>query len=1097
MENAREAFEEQARNGELTDDLKHLAQNGKAFDDIHEFVSYGLTDEAMHNLLLKARGVEEDTHLFKPFVDAIRRMFGMGKDSVNALSDLILSTDQLLSAREIGMDAAETLAHAAAGPETQEELDKASKDAWDKVNKSQAGQSRAKAVKSVMDLRDPRIVWNVVKGKWGDLSDAARKGIAIAFDRGALAAIAGDRIPAMHDIVDSLQKMSGTNAKIRTAALNMAEMVLNFKQNNRAAGEILDKLIPATTLARYDPANPNNPLRNKLLDDVYNSLGAEGQRVYTELRDYYRGMHEYSRDLLESHIDKLQLPDEAKAKLMAGIRLAYENSKIEPYFPLMRFGDHVLRIGKKGTKDYESYRFETKNERDNAADQYAAEQGSTLKDLEEDGVIERSTDQDGSKLRNEVEGSSKLLKEIYDSIESADLGNADAKAKLKDDAYQAYLAAMPEGNIRKQFMHREGTVGFSTNTLATINSQGIRMASAFSKLEHANDIRNHYEVAQRQLKGNESYRAFVEAMGDIIANDLKPTKPGIVGKIGQKVLGGLTRINFWHNMTSLSSAIGQPLDVISLGAPTLLANHGSKATAELTKMLNLPKQFGSWVTLPDGTKRFRAPSILYAEGLSAVDRKAVKAMSDTYGLSTDTLANEIFNNATKPIDKYDRRSVQLAKDAAGLIISGGMMHHAERLSREMIALPSFRLYYAEMQKANPKDPANFHKAVKAAIAETNEALGDYSPGNRQLILRGPIGRFLGIYKYFGYQRIKYLGTNFFKMIPGLNKEGKAAAATKFFGVLGMHTLLYGIASGAGIPMASAIGSLWNQWQKDPDAPKTMKDMNFNTWWKTEWLPEELGTGKWADIGKELFKGGVMNTVTGWDFADRFGLKDLLMREPDPGKTESEDVVNYAQAFLGAGLSPIQEALRSYKLYKQGEYQKAFEAFPLTPKSAAVASVANRMATEGIENARNVPLLKKGEATKGEIAGQALGFRPARLAEAQETAHATSVVNKEISARRQEIGGNMVDFMVKSVDQNRSPEQRARFRAMFNEELQKAVKFDKQFPSFAKDSFDAQLDKAIENLYTAKAFGGVRITEENAPLFMKAALDAKKTLHPEE
>jgi hypothetical protein len=1103
MENADTSLRELARNGKMSEELASLAIDGKAFSNLHEFLAYGMTDKAMQKHLIDTVGVEGDTHLFNRFVDSIRRMFGMGHDSVNALSDLILATDQILSASKIKGEPKEGVAYSAAKPtkDEQADLDKRAKEAWDKVEKSQAGQARADAIKGAMSLKNPTAIWARVKGQWENLDTKARALFASVIDRDGLAEIAGGKIPAMHDIVDRLQKMSGANASMRAKAMDMADMVLSFKQENKEAGKLLDKLIPATTLAEYDPSNPNQKFRNKLLDDQFEALGERGQRVYTELRDYYKDMQDHARDLLESHINKLELPDEAKEKLMAGIRLAFESSKIEPYFPLMRFGDHIFRIGERGKTGYESYRFETKAERDFAAEQYAAEQGKSLKELIDDEHVSLDTDPGSTAMRTNIEGSSKLLKEIYNSIDSANLGDANAKAKLKDDAYQAYLAAMPEGNIRKQFMHREGVTGFSTNTLATINTQGIRMSSAMSKLEHANDIRNLYEVAQRQLKGNEGYTAFVKAMGDIIENDLRPPQLGMVGKIGKDALNLLTKINFWHNMTSLSSAIGQPLDIISMGAPTLMGNHGTnKATAELTKMLNLPKQFGSWVTLPDGTKRFRAPSILYAEGLSDIDRKAVKAMSSIHGLSTDTLANEIFGNATKPIDKYDSKAVQNAKDAAGLIVSGGLMHHAERLSREMIALPSFRLHYAEMQKADPKDPANFHKAVKAAIEETNEALGNYAPGNRQLIMRGPIGRFAGIYKYFGYHRIKYLGTNFFKMLPGLNAEGKTAAATKFFGVLGMHTMLYGAAAGIPfmLPLSSAINSLWNQWQNDKDVPKTMKDLDFDTWWRTEWLPNELGAGRVNQLTADVLKGGVMNTATGWDFADRFGLKDLLLREPDPGKNASEDVTNYVNAFVGAGLSPITEALRSYKLFSQGEYQKAFEAFPLTPKSVSAASAANRLATEGIETAKGVPLISKGEAKPSEVAGQTLGFKPTRLVEAQDVAHATDVVQKRINIQKQDITRGMINSMVKSIDQNKSEEDRARFRKSFQENLQRAIKFDRQYPTEAiKDNISDQIDKALEEIQKEKAFGGVKVTDQNAPLFIKAARETMRTLHPKE
>jgi hypothetical protein len=313
-------------------------------------------------------------------------------------------------------------------------------------------------------------------------------------------------------------------------------------------------------------------------------------------------------------------------------------------------------------------------------------------------------------------------------------------------------------------------------------------------------------------------------------------------------------------------------------------------------------------------------------------------------------------------------------------------------------------------------------------------------------------------------------------------------------------MLYGVAAGIPfmMPLSSAINSLWDQWQNDKDVPKTMKDLNFDTWWRTEWIPNELGEGRINKLTADVLKGGVMNTATGWDFANRFGLKDLLMRDPAPGKNTNEDVVNYVNAFVGAGLSPITEALRSYNLFNQGEYQKAFEAFPLTPKSISVASTANRLATEGIETAKGVPLIAKGEAKPSEIAGQVIGFRPARLVEAQNIANATNVIQKKIDLQKQDITRGMINSMVKSVDQNKSEEDRVRFRKLFQENLQRAMKFDRQYPSEAiKDNISDQIDKALEEIQKERAFGGVKITDQNAPLFIKAARETMRTLHLKE
>ena len=142
----------------------------------------------------------------------------------------------------------------------------------------------------------------------------------------------------------------------------------------------------------------------------------------------------------------------------------------------------------------------------------------------------------------------------------------------------------------------------------------------------------------------------------------------------------------------------------------------------------------------------------------------------------------MFSKARTPAVKVRSKAFEAGKDAVDALVLGGLMHHAERLSREVIALTSFRLHLAELQKAIPGNPMNYHEAVKAAIQETNEVLGNYNANNKPMIMRGGVGRVVTMYKFFPLLTTKLLVVNFFKMLPGLNKQGKVAAATKFFGV---------------------------------------------------------------------------------------------------------------------------------------------------------------------------------------------------------------------------------------------------------------------------------------------------------------------------
>jgi hypothetical protein len=1089
MENADTALRESARQGNITEDLANLAVNGKAFSDLHEFLAYGMTDKTMQDFLIKTVGVESDTHLFNRFVDSVRRMFGMGKDSVNALSDLILATDQILSAREIGTTE-ETGAYSATAPDEQKQLNKSVNKALRKVATSRNGAELGDATANLAKFRDPRYLWGEIKGAWNALGYDARSRVSHFYDSEGLAyAGPGDLIPGLKDTHEAIQKMSGSVQSYLRGTANMADEVVNFYRAEPKKRQAFEDLVNATTLAGYDPSNPKNTVRNAKLDTAYMALGAEGQKVYQRLRDYYRTMNAVKQHLLEENLSKLELSDEARKKLLSDIRLLFETDKIEPYFPLARFGDFILETGK--TSARATYRFDSMLERDRAAREYAAQQGKTIDELKSDGELKVSNDSNGKTLRANIEGTSKLLKSAYAAIDTASITDPHLKQNLKDNLYQAYLAAMPENSVRKMFVHRKGTPGFSSDILRAVNDSGSRMARAFAKLEHAGDIRRGVEQARRQLEGQEQYTPFVKRMEEMAAEALQPSVPTDAGKWIDSAANTIVKLSFLRNLTSWSSAIMQPMDVVMKGMPVLTGNHGPRAMVELSKMMKLHNQYGVVEKMPDGTTRFRAPSIEFATGLSPQERRAVRDMVDMYGVTKDTLANEVFSQARTPATKVNSKAFELGKDAVNTLVMGGLMHHGERLSREIIALTSFRLHLAELQKASPNNPLNYHEAVKAAVQETNEVLGNYSANNRPLMMRGAGGRLVTMYKFFPLLTTKLLLGNFFKMLPMFNKQGKAAAATKFFGVLGTHTLLGGLVA---LPAFSLVMGLlqaaWKQWQKDPNAPDEMRDIDYETWWRTEWLPKYFGSPELARIAEY----GVLNKLTGFDISSRISLNDMWFRDPQPGKTLTDTFLNWGQVIGGAAASTALGVAQGVQLMSQGEYERGME--KLTPASISKLLIARRFAKEGIQTTQGAQLVEKGKVPTSELVGQAMGYTPARIAEAQTIAFKEQAAEKVIARERQKIMGGLKDSFRKSIDFNR-PDVNERFDKIFQDTLDKAVDFSLRYPE--QEIKDAEINKAINDelkkVIETEMDSGVRITKKNVILAGPSAEKAENALAP--
>jgi hypothetical protein len=1112
MQRAQEAYKEAELFGELPNDVMEMVNDttdynkktGKVtvgvFEDPNEFLAYGMSSPTFQKFLMSIEGTQKEETAFSKFVRAILDLFGLGNGNFTALSDLVNITDKMLGEQVAPTTAQGKTALQQAtpkGPQTdvdkQKELNRAVAKATKAVATSRAGNQLGDAISNLAKWRDPRYLWGEIKGVYDSGSDSVRSAISNFYDSEALAyAGPGDIITGLKDAHESIQKMAGSTQTYMRGVANMSEDVVKFFREHPKLRQPFEDLVQETTLAKYDPSDKKATIRSKKLDADYAALGEDGQKVYRQLRDYYKALNAVKQHLLEENINKLDLDADARKKLLADVRLIFEQDKIDPYFPLARFGDFVLEVGKKGARA--SYRFETMIERDRAAREHAARKKRTIDELRQDGELVTSEDSGGSALRATIEGTSKLLKTTYAAIESANMADSKVKQNLKDTLYQAYLAAMPENSVRKMFIHRKGTPGFSSDILRTINTTGLKMSRALSKLEHSTDIRNALELANRELtRGNDKYKPFVKRMEELAADALQPNVQTDFERWTDTAAGYVAKISFLRNLTSWSSAMLQPMDIIMVGAPVLTGNHGPKAATALANRLKIANQYGVIETKADGSKRFRAPSIEYAKGLTPLQRRAVRDMVDMYGVTKDTLANAVFSRANKTAVKVDSKAYEMGKTAVDNLVLGGLMHHGERLSREVISLTSFDLYMAELEKASPGNPMNYHEAVKLAVRETHEALGNYSESNRPLIMRGGLGKLVTMYKFFPLVRTKLLAVNFFRMLPLLNKEGKKAAATKFFGVLGTHLMFGGYVA---LPMFSlvmgALGLLWSKWQKDPDAPDDMKSIDYETWWRTEYIPKMLGDTKLSTLAEF----GVINYLTGLDVASRISLNDMWFRDPQPGKTLKDTFLNWGQVLGGAAASTGLGMAQGLQLMSQGEYERGLEkAIPLGSLSKLL--IAGRYATEGIQTPQGVQLAPKGKVPTSELVGQAIGFAPASLAEAQTRAFKATAAEKVVSAERSSIMTTLKDSFRKSMDFNRPFAQTERFDKIFNETLDKATEFSLRNPG--SPILDAEistlLNAEMKKIAETEMGGGVRETAKNYELVGPSSEAAVRALSP--
>ena len=1090
MNSAGSLFNDMAREGRLPKHISNIARGGNIFDDPREFVAYGMTDPEFQKFLMEARGFEEDTSYFTKFVDAIRRMLGMDEDSVNALSDLMVVTDKVLSAKlpadmrlaAYGMPeqtSQQALDEDEEEVRSQRQIHRAVSEALHKVNVSRTGEELGEAITALHAVKEPKLIIPYLNQAWAYADDNMRNAMAATPTFDFLARWTKDTVPELTNTNKLLEQMSGMSHQLLAKVGEMSESVLRAYKKDPTLRKKLENVVYASTLAQVDPSDPKAKERDKRLDTLYKDLGADGQRVYKMLRDYYRNMTEYYSHLLDKQIEDLDVSDETKKNLLAAVKTIYEGGqKITPYFPLVRRGDFWLSVGTGKTRQF--YLFETKAERDNAAKELAAGQRTSLEELLDEKKF--SLGNDVSVLRQASYQSSGLLRQIFDAIDNSNMSDPDARETLKDAVYQIYLQSMPEQSFRRQFIHRKGIAGFSTDLLRNINTTGAKTSVQLARIKYGPALRNSLAQARESIAPTPEYEPFVISAENRVRAALTAGRKGdSVDQAFEATAGVANKASYIWYLSGAASALIQPFSVYISGLPILSAHHSPAAAAkELAKMVTLMNQYGIVRQNADGTRSYLAPSLANNQDLPEDERRAIKEMLGR-GVTQSTYASEVFGYKSTPSEAlyFDpaRGVIDNIPAAYGKtkrfvnILIAGLMHNTERLSREAIYLASYRL--------SRKAGKSHDQAVDQAVVDTNEALGNYDMTNRPVLMQKPGGKILLQFQMFPLHTSLLLLTNFKRMLPLLNKEGKREAAIKFFGIMGTA---FSVAGLVGVPGFSAVmgllGWAWKEFGKDDDWPEDLKSLDFETWFRTVFLPKELG----ADLALVL-EHGPLNAATGLDFASRLSLNNLWGRDTKETKSTREGVIATALSHAGPTASMILSWADGLDAWNLGDTKKAAE--KLTPAAARNVVVWKHMREEGVKDYRGAQLMSPEAIKTGELFGQIIGFRPALSADLQEKNFKLLGIENRINNERGKI-------LIRLDNAYQARDMKA-YRKAF-EEVQD---FNKGFPSYAiePDDIASSLEKKQEQ--RGKSYRGIVPTEKNVPLIGDALVQSRKLVQQRE
>ena len=1066
------------------------------FDDPNEFLAYGMSD-ADFQAFLSALPPKKTQTGFSSFVRILLRSFGLGESKYNALAELIDITDKLLSAQKTpGMRIAEQGLKAfeqrkyKSEPEPVEKkslkrLVREQRKAEEIVARSRSGTELMEGTKLTQLARNPLAVREYLDEVWDNMSGAAKTAFVRMPTLQFLAEWSKDEVPRIKEINDLVGQMFGTSQQFMRGAVDLINEVKRGYKQDKTLRVKLENLIYDTTLAEYDPSNPKLPSRNPNFDKNFLALGPTGQKLYVRIRNYYESVINLYNNLLDKQIQNLQgVSQETKTNLMAMIRQTFEvENRIRPFFPLVRpDGNFYLRINEGLYADQpEFYIFKTRGARNNAAKKLAEELNPGNPD-----ALNVELDSSNFKLGNNIRDlrldsldAAPLLQAVFKAIDEGDfnpvasgMNEVDQRAEataareaLKDSIYQLYLTTMPEQSFRRQFIHRKGRIGFSVDLTQNIASVAAKQAVQLARLEFSPQLRNAVSAAKDSIAEREELSPFVDEAERRVNAALAGNRGGFLDAVS----GVANRLSYIYYMTGISSALIQPFSLLISGVPVLGANHGSmtKAAKELGKMLTFINQYGIVRENPDGTTSYVPPSIANAKGLTPLQKRAVAEMVER-GVEQSTYSSLVYGYKSVTTDDFDSIPGK-GKRLANVLIAG-LLHNIERLTREAVYLASFNLGIGR--------GLDYEDAVRQAVSDTNEALGNYDIANRPTWMQQGLGKVLFQFKMYPLQMTLLLGTNLMRMIPFMNKEGKAVAIKKFFGVMGMSALVAGV---PGMAMFSSIvgllGWLWSKMSDDDDWPDELREMDLETWLRTVQIPEALGGMSIGSVPvSDVIDRGIFNAMTGWDIASRTQLNDMWGRDSKETKTARDSAIAFMVENMGPTASLGLSMADAYQAYTEGDYQKMWER--MSPAAIRNWVMANKMMNEGIKTSAGADLVTKDNVKTGELIGRVLGFNPDINAITQVNNFKLNGVEQKILNKR-----NLILTRLNVQFKKESEAGDAMFDKIIEDEVSK---FNRKYPSYAIDA-----DTIVDSLSSkaerrASAVAGVAITEKSAPLVGTAA-----------
>jgi len=1045
MQLARKRAQAQLDEDKLPLRLHDLLLDGKVFDDVHEFVSYAMTDPKFQEWLMDTPGHMVKT-LYNQFVENVRQFFNMNANSVNALSDIINITDQLLSEK----------------PPTKTEPGRVQFSKAPKATRASATEEKLgkgnfaddlREMSTLTKLRDQTEFVNRAVSQFAYMGQNFIHQLLPTLQTSAVVEWAG-RLGMSHIVKAHkfMVDMAGEKNKRLNQMLSKFDKLLYLKRKFPDQYKKLADIMHYTTLLSRDPTNAKALAGDKVLQRLWSGLDADTKKLYEEIRDHYIEQHTAYYDVLTKQIEESGLKEPEKSKIIAAIKQVYETGKtMYPYFPLMRYGQYWVRVGKGAGREF--HMFENKGDRDTFIRERAKQLGTTWEKAASSGDMDAGNDLKSARTSDNM-ASTETLKTLFaainngaihvtdnfgDIVSEASVVNAEI---LKNQIYQMYLHTLPDRNFRKQFIMRKGIAGFSGDIARNFVTNGINMANQLTRIEYGGKAMKELELAKDALQGDPDTLKLKEFHAEMIERVTMQVRPEVEDDLLTKAVNLLNTSSYLWFMTSTKTAVAQLSSLPVFVGPVLTANHGFnpvKVAAALTKSLAVFTTNVKIKKNPDGTTAFEFPTMSMVGGaeLTPDEKLAAKYMADR-GITENTNTYELIGR--RNISTAEAESTTAKIGGAVVSVMTALFHHTERMIREITFMTSYRLYRQDIGRIN-----NAHeKALELAEKETTEALGAYSAyerprgvlqfGQNKVLINAhqPAGKALLQFKMFAVFATTFFIRNAWRMFGGLDAKDKAQAMTKLVGSVSMSLALAGYVGVPGIAMA--VGAVQGMMDSlagalgDDDEEKILEQRDWELWFRRIWLRETFG-----DVIGGVLDRGVIAQTTGYDITSSLSFQNMWFPEVREQATAKATVLEYLASIAGPGFSLMVKTVPdALDFFDKGEIMRGMET--LMPAFVKGAFTAERYEREGATTSNRLPIIEAKDFTQGQLFMQMLGFASTELVARREAINTFQGGKIAVTRKRNEL----IDKLSRAEESERSND--------YNQVMKEIDKFNAQYPT---------------------------------------------------